>query len=147
MPPWHERNGGTRVVMKLLDQLVGARPATLSMEIKRCFEAARREAAVRGASLLSQSYCALVLLRRQPTACVSMPNRPAPVPRDQLIAEIVKRLPPVTRDVPRESPPIQFHSDLAVLTMKHGSIGDPATLLNLFLCNPDDLLTDALARL
>ena len=62
------------MVMKLLAQLVGARPATLSMEIRRCFEAARREAAVRGASLLSQSYCALVLLRRQPTACVSGPS-------------------------------------------------------------------------
>jgi hypothetical protein len=134
-------------VMKLLDQLVGARPATLSIEIKRCFEAARREAVVRGASLMSQSYCALALLRRQPTARVSMPNRPAPVHRDILIAEIVKRLPPVTRDVPRESPPIQFHRDLAVLTMKHGSIGDPATLLNLFLSNPDDVLTDALAKL
>ena len=99
------------MVMKLLDQLVGARPATLSMEIKRCFEAARREAAVRGASLLSQSYCALVLLRHQSTRCVSMPNRPTPVPCDELIAEIMKRLPPVTRDAPRDSPPIQFHEE------------------------------------
>jgi hypothetical protein len=133
--------------MRLLDQLTGARPATLSIEIRRCFDAARREAALRGASLLSQSYCALVLLRHQSTRCVSMPNRPTPVPCDELIAEIMKRLPPVSRDAPRESPPIQFHSDLAVLTMKHGSIGDPATLLNLFLCNPDDVLIDALAKL
>jgi hypothetical protein len=37
--------------MKLLVQLIGARPATLSIEIRLCFEAARREAAVRGTSL------------------------------------------------------------------------------------------------
>jgi hypothetical protein len=76
-----------------------------------------------------------------------MPNRSTPVPCDELIAEIMKRLPPVSRDAPRESPPIQFHSDLALLTMRHGSIGDPETLLNLFLCNPDDVLIDALAKL
>jgi len=133
--------------MKLLDQLIGARPATLSIEIKRCLQDARREAAARGAVLLSQSYCALVLLRRQSTNCVVMPNRPAPVLRDDLIAEILKRLPPVTREVHRDSSPIQFHVNLAIFTMKHGSVADPATLLTLFLCNPDDVLTDALAKL
>jgi hypothetical protein len=133
--------------MNFVNQLRGARPAALSIELRLCIEAARREAAARGASPLSQSYCALVLLRGQPTTSLSLQHRSAPVPRDELIAEIMKRLPAVTQDVPREAPPIQVHSDLAVLMMKYGSIGDPATLLDLFLCNPDHVLTEALANL